>query len=172
MNRTFTDKANRYHITVTADLPWRRGNKAPYFSLTASGKDRGSEFGGCCHDEILKHWPDLKPLADLHLSDIDGSPMHAVENGFYHLGGTHWERPKFDVAASHFRITEADARQLVTDLFGDSYSPTGGFLSKGAAEAAKAKLAAWVETQRPRWKREAEEAIVKFGLEVPTQAAA
>lgn len=167
MKRTFEDKAKRYRITATAELSWLRGNSKPYFSLTAYGKDCGSEFGGCCHDEILKHWPDLQPLADLHLSDIDGIPTHALDNGFYHLGGTRWERPKFNVAASHFRITEEESRQLVAGLFGDSFSLHAGFLSRGAAEQAKQALAQWIEGQKPRWLAEANAAIEQFQLERP-----
>ncbi len=167
MQRTFKDTEARYTITAKAQLSWLKGNAQPYFSLTADGRDRGSEFGGCCHDEILKQWPDLQPLADLHLSTIDGVPMHCVANGFYHLGGTHWQRPQFDVAARHFRISEDDARKLVADLFGDSFSATAGFLSKGEAVKAEAALAAWAETQKTRWLAEANAAIEQFGLVRP-----
>lgn len=168
MQRIHISEGKQHWIKATATLQWLRGNAKPYFSLTAEGRDNGSEFGGCCHEEILKHWPDLQPLVDLHLSDIDGVPMYAVENGFFHLGGTHWERPKFDVAARHFRITEAEARKLVDDLFGDSFSHHGGFLSKGAAAAAKVRLAEWVEAQKPRWLEEANHAIDTFELVRPT----
>lgn len=171
MKRTYEDKNTRYRITAVAQLSWLRGNAKPYFSLTAHGYDNGSEFGGCCHDDILKQWPDLQPLVDLHLSDVDGVPMHALEIVFYHLGGTLWGRPKFEVAARHFRISETEARQLVAELFGDSFSPTGGFLSKGEANKAKARLAVWVESQKPRWRKEADTAIVQFELERPKVAA-
>jgi hypothetical protein len=60
------------------------------------------------------------------------------------------------------------ARALVADLFGDSFSPTAGFLSKGEADKAKARLEQWVEAQRPRWLAEADAAIAEFGLERPT----
>jgi hypothetical protein len=149
MQRTLKDTANLYQITVTAELNWLKGNAKPYFSITASGKDHGSEFGGCCHDEILKHWPDLQPLVDLHLSDIDGIPMHALENGFYHLGGTNWQEAKFDVAARHFRISEQEARNLV---------------------GPKQALAVWIESQKPRWLAEANTAIEQFHLRVPEAA--
>lgn len=148
MIRTF--KEGRYYITVTAKLSWLKGNAKSYFSLTASGKDHGSEFGGCCHDEILARWPDLKPLADLHLSDIDGVPMYALENGYYHLGGTKGDAVKLDVAARHFRITEAEANELVG--------------------MSKANLAVWVEAQKPRWLAEANTVIEMFNLEIPAVA--
>ena len=151
-------------FVVNGGLHYIKGNSAPYFGITASGYDNGSEFGGCCHEIILEHFPQFADLVALHLSDHDGAPMYAVENGFYHLGGTRWQRPKFDVAAKHFRITEAEARQLVADLFGDSFSMTGGFLSKGEAAKAKTRLAAWVDTQRPRWKAEADACVAKHSL--------
>lgn len=52
-----------------------------YFSITADGYRRC----GCLHDEILELRPDLKCFVDLHLSDLDGVPMHAEANGWYWL---------------------------------------------------------------------------------------
>jgi hypothetical protein len=157
----------RIKMRVKGGLHYLKGNTAPYFSITGEGYENGREaFGGCCHDEILKHCPQYADLVALHLSDMDGAPMYAVENGFFHLGGTHFNKPNYKGAASHLRITEDEARALVRDLFGDSYSLTGGFLSSGAAKQAKARFAAWVDTQRPRWKAEADAAINKHSLTV------
>ena len=75
-------------------LHYIRGNKKPYFSLTGDFKERRNEnsrwedgTSGACHDEILKYWPELKQLADLHLCDIDGVPGHGSANGWYWLIG-------------------------------------------------------------------------------------
>lgn len=34
--------------------------------------------GGCCHEEILKRFPQFKMFVDLHLSNHYGAPMYPV----------------------------------------------------------------------------------------------
>jgi len=164
-------------LVIEYGLSWLRGNRLPYFSVTGSlyapdrpGGLRKLQSCGCLHDDILRLAPDMADIVALHLCDIDGAPMHALENGFFWLGGTHWQKPDFSIAASHFRISETEARALADSLFGASFSPTAGFLSQHEAKTAKARLAAWVEAQRPRWKAEADAIIAKYALPVPTTA--
>lgn len=40
-------------------------------------------MGGCCHDEVAKHFPELAPLIKWHLCSSDG-PMHYLANTVYH----------------------------------------------------------------------------------------
>lgn len=62
-----------------------------YVSVTITGWSRNwqnktnenSDFGGCCHELVLKYAPELKPLIELHLSSVDGLPMHYIENAKY-----------------------------------------------------------------------------------------
>jgi hypothetical protein len=153
-------------IVIHGGLHDIKGNASPYFSITADVYENNRLVScGCQHDLILEHRPNLADLVALHLSDIDGQPLHALENGFYWLGGTHWQRPDYKVAAEHFRISESEARNL-TELFGDHFSQTGGFLTQSMAAQAKARLAEWVKRQKPRWKAEADACIAEHGLTV------
>lgn len=125
-----------------------------YFSVTCTFRDAG----GCMHDVALKHRPDLKPIIDLHLSDLNGTPMHAVENGFYWIAGAagglgqkyhgsnddkHSVRDCISIAMNHFRASKQD----ILDLIGFAM-----VLGKSAVE----NYCMWQET---RWKQEAESAI-------------
>lgn len=76
---------------VEGGLHYIRGNSAPYFSLTywahRAGFPNQRECGGAGHDVILRYFPQFADLAALHLSDIDGVPMHGEANGWYNLAG-------------------------------------------------------------------------------------
>lgn len=61
-------------FAITFDL-----NKYSSFS------EKGEISGGSCYDTIVKHFPEYKIFADLHLSDCNGLPMYAIENGNYHF---------------------------------------------------------------------------------------
>lgn len=78
--------------SITADIYEKRRNGR--FVLCASG---------CCHDEILKYFPEFKLFIDLHLCNHYGQPMHPVENGFYHLKNSD-KRNTMD----YLRITETE----------------------------------------------------------------
>lgn len=141
-------------IDVDFGLRWLKGNQRPYFSLTMTEYEKsGNKWRdvacGAAHERILEWFPEFADLAALHLSTDAGVPMHAVENGWYWLGKTKWEPLNAKHVARHFRIDEAVAPSL-------------------AAFSDKSKLAAWVEAQKPIWKAEAEAAIAKHGLVVPT----
>lgn len=83
-------KNRRLQIEIKLDDECRNGHED--FSLTANIYEKhGAKWvdagGGCCHDEILKLKPELKPFADLHLSTFEGIPMHAIGNAFYWFAG-------------------------------------------------------------------------------------
>jgi hypothetical protein len=80
------------HIFVTIRLNDECKNGHQDFAITANiyetGKPKTDRYfigGGCCHDDILKAFPQFKIFVDLHLCDYKGIPMHPTANGFYHL---------------------------------------------------------------------------------------
>lgn len=164
--KVYFEDGIKYRLTVMGGLHMLEGNKKPYFSLTGDQMRQAKnnrwvwDMGGCLHDEILKFYPELKDLADLHLSDIDGIPMHSVENGWYWLKGgcyvfgewkdaeTNGGKSTLQVLAEHLRISESEAFKL------------------RVANFSKADFTAYVEAQKPRWKAEAKATIEKHGLVV------
>ncbi len=168
---------------VYGGLHYLKGNSSPYFTLTYWYKRGSDEHGGAGHEEILKHFPDLADLAALHLSDIDGVPMHAdgfyflagaLPDGFgerYHVGNSDrnfpdgYRKPTGDDClqffANHCRISLAEARAIRDDV-----QRTALAAEHSRNAAAKARLAEIMATMRPRWKAEAEACIVKHGLVV------
>lgn len=107
----------RENITVEIRLNDECKNGHQDFSITAdiyeAGKPKTDRYfisGGCCHNEILKAFPEFKIFVDLHLCDYEGIPMYAVENGFYHLrngfNNTKPEQPEFKKEfCDYYRIT-------------------------------------------------------------------
>lgn len=86
--RTRTVKGEKIvmHATVRFDDDCKNGHNS--FAVTGHGwydhyKSRDWDFGGCCHDEIAKVFPELKHLIRWHFMSSD-SPMHYVANTVYH----------------------------------------------------------------------------------------
>lgn len=74
---------NSFAITATLygpdRIPGEDTTKSP------SGKTLYCYGGGCCHDEIAKHFPQLRELIKWHLCSSDG-PMHYPGNVIYLAG--------------------------------------------------------------------------------------
>lgn len=91
--KTIRVPGKNYTLTfrVEGGLNYLRGNRKPYFSITVdqhrTGHPNQCQSGGCMHDEVLKHFPKFADIVALHLSDIDGVPSYAAENGWYRLAG-------------------------------------------------------------------------------------
>lgn len=66
----FDDECSNGHqsFSITGDV------------YTLQGRDIA---GGCIHDDIRKHFPELSPFIKWHLTSTDG-PMHYVANTLYH----------------------------------------------------------------------------------------
>jgi hypothetical protein len=172
--QTFLDGTDNVFMRVNFGLHYIRGNRAPSYSVTVDGYRNGrEEFGGCCHDIVLQHVPELADLVALHLSDIDGAPMYAEANGFYWLAGIVDVGEKYHggsgsgaktamdcarIAADHFRITQREAIALAGEV-------NKAYRAKGK-EAARLVCKKFTDAQRPRWKAEALAAVKRWQLGV------
>ena len=152
VQKTFTKNfSNTQSITATLKLHSLSGQKA-YFSITAVISGNGP--CGCIHDEIAKHFPDLACWFPMHLSDVDGIPMHSYENALYNAGFYADEfrdaEAKPLVLANHLRISVEQAEKLC-------YKPHD--MSTNTMPQQKDDMRAFVESQKGRWKVEADSFI-------------
>lgn len=88
-SKNYVENGEKYTITVTAKLADECKNGHCDFSITAdivriarNGR-RVMAGGGCCHDEIAKHFPELRKFIPLHLCNYLGMPMYPEANGQY-----------------------------------------------------------------------------------------
>jgi hypothetical protein len=93
----------RGYFSVTGNYYEKLPKGQKYFDY----KDfNGSKFefveGGCIHERILKTFPNLQKAVNLHLSNLEGEPLHMIANGMYHYG----INPQ--TAKSYLRITDED----------------------------------------------------------------
>ena len=149
----YKEKIKNIDLGVTCKVKielCQNGNQKPYFSIT--GKVNRIAQGnpivcrGTCHSEIMEATNKFNDIIPLHLSDINGIPMYAVENGIYFLGLTKYHA--FDKAATmlHFRCKEIEIPEL---LYHAKAGDLQEFLQK---------------KYYPRWKSQAEKCIQKYAL--------
>lgn len=201
LRATYTDNGTR-QVYACGGLHYLRGNSAPYFSLTIESyriveKRREEDTFGQAHEELVALWPELAPLAALHLSDWYGVPMHAEANGWYQLAGyggglgeryhagnaTHYgpeETPEETRArclrqwAEHVRLPIEEAKAVAYRILtngaaaaratGYETEPGVTFALRAVGRETRKLHAAWIETQRPRWQREADECMRALGI--------
>src|SRR5882724_6961369 len=115
LRHTIMVTANKKDVIIKIRLNDDCHNGHQDFAITANvyptGKrgDRNLISAGCCHEEILKARPDLKPFVDLHLSTAKGVPMYAIANGFYHLKNDCGNgRSRKEVTMDYLRLTEKE----------------------------------------------------------------
>lgn len=100
----YIENGTHYKITAHVRHDDQCGNGHNTFSITADidrkdGRGRWEEdSGGCCHDEVAKHFPELAPFIKWHLTSTDG-PMHYPGNVVYMAG----ERDCWGLLKGEFR---------------------------------------------------------------------
>jgi hypothetical protein len=120
-NKVFYANGEKYLIDVRSELLHHDGNASPYFSIggdifrIAKNGRKVWEAGGCIHDEIIKHFPQLQALVDVHLSNEDGVPMHAYANAGYWAGHCKINPEKdTEMLAKHLRVSKDQANEMTT----------------------------------------------------------
>lgn len=169
------DLPNGTYIEIEAVERDGSDGLSPGFAVTVSGWEkhgtwsgrackrngRHIDFGGADHDLILRVAPELAPLVTAHLSDPDGTPMHAEANGWYFYSGKAADYEREQIAAGkdygysrlleksdHERAAEAlniSPEDLPTGLDREGFSAFCRSLADtwaAQAQAARAALAA------------------------------
>lgn len=89
----FTEHGVEFRIVATVRHDDRCGNGHNTFSITTTIDEKigkignghwGDYMGGCCHEEVSKHFPELAAFIKWHLTSADG-PMHYIANTVYHV---------------------------------------------------------------------------------------
>ena len=85
--KTYTEKRESFRIRAT--YGWHKiGNQEPYWSVTGETQHLrlGSwreDTGGCIHELVVRHFPELGQSIKWHLSGAASGPMHYIENAVY-----------------------------------------------------------------------------------------
>ena len=113
VSKFYTQDGENYKINVKIRLNDECKNRICDFAITCNGyrKARNGRwaynFGGCCHEEILKHFPQFQCFVNLHLCNHYGQPSYPIDNGMYFL-----REKDLSAAMSYLRITEEEAKEL------------------------------------------------------------
>lgn len=112
-SKNYVENGTTCRIDVKIQFADECKNGVCSWSITADiyGKRQNGRFvwcsGGCCHDEISKHFPEFSKFVALHLSDCYGAPLYAVENGYYHMKNSSKE-----TVIDYLRVTEEEYNVL------------------------------------------------------------
>jgi hypothetical protein len=149
-------------VSLELRLPGEDSPLSPGFSATVSGWEKRSnasalacsrmgrdiDYGGADHETILRAFPELAPFVALHLSDPDGTPMHALANAWYFYSGGHEEYERKNYGQEYIDRHGTGLERACRTLRVDS-------IPEGLNED---EFRAFVDAQRERWAREAAEA--------------
>ncbi len=142
-SKNYVENGVNYRIDAKIQLADECKNGVCHWSVTADiyemRKNRRSVWlsGGCCHSDILKHFPGFSKFVALHLCDCYGAPLYAVENGFYLIGKESKEK-----VMDYLRVTEEEYNAL-----------------RGASDKAYFKYILYTMGIVNRWNKESREAV-------------
>jgi len=137
-------------------------HQAPYFTVTADVWDTRYRAGdpdscGQNHEIISAAFPHLRDIIALHMSNIDGVPMHAIENGWYYFTDFDGRGISMYGGPTSSKWYELSPVQRAEDYL---RAPAGYFDDVRN----KDEFVARIDELRPVWKAEADAAIARHGL--------
>lgn len=109
----YTENGYEYKIKTTISLDDDCHNNMCDWSITADIRWKNKYgiykeyMGGCCHDEIARHCPELARFILLYYCNHYGAPMYPVENGTYHI-----KNSDKSVAIKYLRISDKEYLKL------------------------------------------------------------
>ena len=145
--KLFTENEEEYRITARVSLEDDCHNNICDWSVTADIRQKNQQgtyveyMGGCCHDEVAKHFPELAKFIPLYYSNHYGAPMYPVENGIYHI-----KNSDKSVAIEYLRISDKEYSKLSEAVDDEMYFKYLLF-DLGIVD---------------RWKRESDELLVEL----------
>ena len=114
--KVYHENGIEYKICADVSLDDECHNMHADFSITADVYEKSKNgrwiwySGGCQHDLIAKHFPELEKFIPLHMCDHEGAPMYPVENGTYHV----YNSPKI-AANDYLRLSDGELSKLNAD---------------------------------------------------------
>lgn len=137
---------NNDRISVTGEVYYERQDNDGFFF------DNEPDDCGMVHDHILRAFPWLRQLIDLHLSDArTGAPMYALDNGWY------WLREDDPNDRYNVIITDKSRRRAA------QYLRTTPCMLKDIKT--NEDLARLIETTlAPAWEKQVDSALALYGL--------
>lgn len=140
---------NDDRISVTGEMYYERQDNNGFFF------DNEPDDCGMVHDHILRAFPWLRQLVDLHLSDArTGAPMYALDNGWY------WLREDDPNDRYNAIITDKSRRRAA------QYLRTTPCMLKDIKT--KEDLARLIETTlAPAWEKQVDSTLALYGLLSP-----
>jgi len=122
----YEEDGQRYKIKAGVRWDDECGNGHNSFAITGAiyrfddwRREYVAERGGCIHEEIAKHFPDLAPYIKWHLFDPNG-PMYYTANTVYHAGDRdHWGKLKGEPRGweTHIQFGANPIKHALNDCF-------------------------------------------------------
>lgn len=165
--RRYQEDGRTYRIIAKYGMHYIKGNRVPYFFITGSIDERvglkgwSEDSGGCIHDEIAKHFPELKPLIQFHLWGQDGIPMHYVENAVYWWKG--WKHFSKTHIEDYKKFTEKQAAEENYKIFNDHICLFPNEVKSIPED--ENTLREWLKARQPRIQQHFLETMQKFNIE-------